>query len=92
MKVKDQTKLWRYAAWTLPFVALSAIAFAYFLGTDTLLTRFILITCVVFFSISVFWWWWALDKFTELMKDRFLMQKRFEDICNEFKKIKKDLE
>jgi hypothetical protein len=91
MELKTQTKLWKYAAWTLPFIALAAITFVYFLGYDNLVAKFIVITCTAFFGISVFWWWWALDKLTKLMEDRFALQKRFDDIYNEFRKIKKDL-
>jgi sugar/nucleoside kinase (ribokinase family) len=36
MKIDKQTKLWKYAAWTLPFLALAAIIFAYWIELSLL--------------------------------------------------------
>jgi hypothetical protein len=91
MDIKTQAKYWKYAAWTLPFVALAAIVFAFWIGDDTLLAKFIIIICTIFFSISVFWWWWALDKFTQLIKEKLGLEKKLEFFADEIRAIRKDI-
>lgn len=75
-----QARLWAYAAWTLPFVALAIIAFENYIGWDSLITRTITIISVVFFAISVFWWWWALNKIVVLLQAAKRNEENFEEI------------
>jgi hypothetical protein len=91
MKIDTQIKYWKWAAWTLPFVALSAIVFAFWIGTESTIQKFLITITAVFFGISVFWWWWALDKLATLVKDRFGVIEKMDQIVNEIKELKKDL-
>ena len=65
---ETQVRLWKYAAWTLPFVALAAIVFSSFVGIDSLFDKTIVIVSSTFFAIAVFWWWWALHKLLDVVK------------------------
>jgi hypothetical protein len=91
MKIDKQTKLWKYAAWTLPFLALAAIIFAYWIDPKSLLNKTIIIICTAFFSVSVFWWWWALDKLSLLVKEKLGIEEKFHTLTEELKAIRKDL-
>jgi hypothetical protein len=91
MNIENQTKYWKWAAWTLPFIALAGIAFAYWIDDSGLFGKFIVITSTVFFGISVFWWWWALDKLSILIKERLSFEKKFDEVVAEFKRLRKDI-
>ena len=91
MKLEKQTRLWKYAGWTLPFLALAGIVFAYWIDPTTLLNKTIIIICTVFFAVSVFWWWWALDKFTDLIKEKISLAEKFAILSKEIKEMRKDL-
>jgi hypothetical protein len=91
MKIDNQVKYWKWAAWTLPFVALGAIAFGYWIGTSTSFHIIMVITCTTFFGISVFWWWWALEKVAKMVKDRLTIEQKFEAIIDEMRSLRKDI-
>jgi len=65
---ETQVRLWKYAAWTLPFVALAVIVFSSFVGIDTLFNKAIVVISSAFFAVAVFWWWWALHKLLDVVK------------------------
>jgi len=79
-----QTMWWKYAAWTLPFVALAIIVIEYFIGNETIRQNTMLVISVTFIATSVFWWWWAINKIR-------LMLKAMERTENNFYEIKTDL-
>lgn len=91
MKINDQIKFWKYAAWTLPFTALAGIAFSYWIGYETYLGKFLIVIATVFFTISVFWWWWALEKLGKLMKDRFSLLTKLDNVMKELRDLRKDI-
>lgn len=91
MNIDKQTRLWKYAGRTLPFAALAAIVFAYWIDPTTILAKVIIIICTVFFAVSVFWWWWALDKFTILVKEKLGLEEKFSILARELKAIREDL-
>lgn len=92
MKIDIQVKWWKWAAWTLPFVALAAIVFSYLIGTHDLFHKIIVVVCTGFFGASVLWWWWALEKLHNLVKEKFKFEKKFEELVVEIRKIKKDVD
>lgn len=67
-RAEQQAKWWKYAAWTMPFVALALIVFTHFIGFTTWYEQVIVATATVFFTVSVLWWWWALNKLVDIMK------------------------
>lgn len=79
-----QTKLWSYAAWTLPFVALAIIVIGYYLNLDSLIEHIMLTISVTFIGTSVFWWWWAINKIVLIMR-------AMEQTDSNFVEIKEDL-
>lgn len=91
MNIDKQISYWKYAAWTLPFLALAGIIFFHWIGWDTTLQRFLVIIFTVFFGISVFWWWWALDKLGSLIKEKLNVVNQLNVLANEIKKLRKDL-
>lgn len=68
-KTEKQVKYWTYAAGSLPFAALAAIFFSWFIGYNTLTEKLLVLTATGFFATSVFWWWWALHKFLYVLKN-----------------------
>jgi hypothetical protein len=90
-KIAKQTakevKWWSYAAWTLPFVALAAIVFEFYIGHDDWIAKTIWATTVVFFSISVYWWW-AIHKFRDVYQAMVDNQERFNEVKEELKKVR----
>ena len=87
-----EAKLWAYAAWTLPFVALAALVFEHFIGWEHLYNKTIIVIAVVFFSISVFWWWWALNKFTIVIGAMRDTEESFGEIKDELKLTRKEIQ
>lgn len=87
-----EASLWAYAAWTLPFVALAAIVFEYFIGWNGLYGKIIIVIAVVFFSISVFWWWWALNKFNIVISAMRDTEESFSEIKEELKLTRKEIQ
>jgi hypothetical protein len=67
-KTETQVKYWTYAAGSLPFAALAAIFFSWFIGYETLIDKLLVVIATGFFATSVFWWWWALNKLLYLVK------------------------
>lgn len=91
MNIDKQISYWKYAAWTLPFLALAGIIFFHWIGWDTTLQRFLAIIFTVFFGISVFWWWWALDKLGSLIKEKLNVVNQLNVLANEIKKLRENL-
>jgi hypothetical protein len=87
-KAKLEASLWAYAAWTLPFVALSILVFEYFIGSDDWIGITIIAITVTFFSISVFWWWWALNKFVVVINSMKETSERFDEIKTDLKETR----
>lgn len=91
-KTSSEIKWWAYAAWTLPFVALSSIGFLHFIGWETLYNKSIVVGAVTFFTVSVFWWWWALFKIKSLVEILERVSQKFEIVKDNIAFIKKDIQ
>ena len=90
-KTERGAKYWKYAAWTLPFVALAALIFSEYLGINSFYKKIITITVTVFFGTSVFWWWWALDKLTFLVKTMQKTSENFNEVKENIREVKEDI-
>jgi len=88
---ETQVRLWKYAAWTLPFVALAAIVFSSFVGIESLFDKTIVIVSSTFFAIAVFWWWWALHKLLDIVKVLDATARSLQWVKNSIGSIRKDL-
>ena len=86
-----QVRLWKYAAWTLPFVALAVIVFSSFVGIDSLFDKIVVIVSSTFFAIAVFWWWWALHKLLDIVKIMDATARSLQWVKDSIGSIKKDL-
>lgn len=85
----QEVRLWTYAAWTLPFLAIALIVFEHFIGVDTWISTTLVIITTIFFSISVFWWWWALNKVVTIMAAMKANEDRFQEVIHEMKQTRK---
>jgi len=90
-KTETQVRLWKYAAWTLPFVALAAIVFSNFVGIETMFDKTIVIISSSFFAVAVFWWWWALHKLLDIVKVLDATARSLQWVKNSIGSIRKDL-
>jgi hypothetical protein len=91
MKIEQQAKLWRYAAWTSPFTALALLLGETLIGFNTLTHITSIIVVVAFITTSVFWWWWALSKLVRMLKTSEKIEQDFTLLIKELKEIKKDV-
>ena len=91
MDVKKQAQLWKYAAWTAPFTALTIILGQIFLGFDSLVNITSIIIVTVFITTSVFWWWWAVSKIVFMVRSAERVVQNFDKLSREIKEIKKDV-
>jgi len=89
-KIIIETRLWAFAAWTMPFAALAALFLFEVVGWDDLYKQSIVASGVLFFTISVFWWWWAIAKVSQLAKMFIDTREKFYDIKANIQEIKKD--
>lgn len=90
-KTQKEAKLWMYAAWTLPFVALAVLIGEILIGHETLLGATSIAVAVTFVATSVFWWWWAITKIVYMIKSSDNVIRDFETIKHELREIKKDV-
>jgi len=90
-KTEQQARLWKYAAWTAPFVALAIILGEMLLGFESIINITSISIVVIFIATSVFWWWWAIDKIYELISAFNKTDQSFDKIANELQKIRKDI-
>jgi hypothetical protein len=91
-KIQKQSKWWKYAAGTLPFVALTIVVLLDLIGWTEIHTKILFIILIIFFSSGVVWWWWAVDKIVHLTKLLIEAEHKFDDLKNEIKSIKRDIE
>ena len=89
-KTKREVAWWIRAAWTLPFVALSALFFLYFIGWGNIYEQLLVVTATLFFGISVYWWWWAIFKIVNIADLLRRTVENFDTVKQELKKFKKD--
>lgn len=87
----DEAKLWSYAAWTLPFVALAVVVFEHYIGWTDLKSKTIITITVIFFSVSVYWWWWALNKFVSLLAVFQSNEQKFAEVSGELRRTQEEL-
>jgi len=91
-QTEKQVQLWKYAAWTLPFVALAAIIISSFVGIDTMFDKTIVIISSAFFAVAVFWWWWALHKLLDIVKIMDATARSLQWVKDSIGSIRKDLQ
>lgn len=89
MKDPQQIKWWKYAAWTLPFVALTILIGEILLGFDSYLTAIIIST--TFIASTVLWWWWAINKIAVMLSRSEKMQESFKTLSEDIKEVKRDV-
>jgi hypothetical protein len=87
-KTAKEAKLWAYAAWTLPFVALALLVFENFIGWDHIYKKTLVVIASTFFAISVFWWWWALNRIVTLLQGFQKTDENFENVKKELQEAK----
>jgi len=90
-KAAKEARYWSYAAWTLPFVALSALVFEHFIGHNDWIEKTLWAISTVFFAISVFWWWWAINKIVAIMSAFKDNEDRFVKVVDELEKTRQTL-
>jgi hypothetical protein len=88
-QAKKESRLWAYAAWTLPFIAIAVLVFEHLIGWDSVITKTLTTIAIVFFSISVFWWWWALNSIVIILDAMNKNEKHFEEIKEELRETRK---
>lgn len=88
---EQQVKYWTYAAGSLPFAALAAIFFSWFIGYNTLVEKLLVVTATGFFATSVFWWWWALNKLLFIVKSLENAAESLGLVRKDIQSVRKDL-
>jgi len=91
-KFKRQSKWWKYAAWTAPFISLAALIGSELLYLNQIKGIISMATVIVFIAASVFWWWWAMDKMNELIHKYVSTEEKFVEIKDYIKETKDLLE
>lgn len=91
MNIEKQARLWKYAAWTAPFVALAVLIGQILLGFDSLVKITTIAIVVLFITTSVFWWWWAISKLVDMVNATERVIDNFNELKTEIKEIKKDV-
>lgn len=91
-KILRQTKYWRYAAWTLPFVALGLLVALDVIGAENYKDIASIAVVCVFFGCSVFWWWWAMDAIHTIFQKHQSTEQDFIEIKTYIKETKELVE
>ena len=67
-KTRQAVRLWKYAAWSLPLIALVLVLSSWYFGFQTL-EQIIIVSIIAVFSSAVFiWWWWATFTIYDVVK------------------------
>lgn len=90
-KTLREARYWTYAAWTLPFVALTVLIGEILIGSDTILGATSIAVVITFVTTSVFWWWWAITKIVYMIKTTSQVEENFQDLKRELLGLKKDI-
>lgn len=90
-KIKHEVKLWAYAGWTMPFVALAGVFFINTVGTSSAWQYMMIGGFTIFFSVSVFWWWWAIYRIQTLWKVLFNTAEKIIVVRHHIIEIREDL-
>lgn len=90
-KAVTQAQYWKYAGWTLPFVALAILLGEILIGHDTYLGITSIAVVATFVATSVFWWWWSISKIVYIIKGSEKIANEFLSIRQELREIKKDV-
>jgi len=90
-KIIRQIKWWKYAAWTLPFVAVFLLLSSEILGSDWK-AKVICGIITVFLLVSVFWWWWCVDKIKIIFAYQKANELTFKEVLKEIRETKKMFE
>jgi hypothetical protein len=85
-----ETNYWKFAASSVPIIALGTIFFVYFIGWDDLFDKLVTIGSISFFAIAVFWWWWAISKISQFSKMISDSTDKMDDIKQELVAIRKE--
>jgi hypothetical protein len=85
-----QTNYWKFAASSVPIVALGSIFFVHFIGWEDLFDKLVTIGSISFFAIAVFWWWWAISKISQFSKMISDSADKITDIKEELIAIRKE--
>ena len=88
-KIVTEIKYWKWAAWTLPFVAIITLISLDYLDLDRWYDQVSLAIIVGFYSASVLWWWWALYRIGDIYKRQVKIDQGFEELKKEIKETKK---
>lgn len=90
-KAERQASWWKYLAWSLPIIWLSAEFLLHVLGFETLEKKLLVAGGVFFFVVSVLWWWWAVDTIRLFTKAMQRTTDNFNDIKQELRKVREDI-
>lgn len=90
-KTLREASYWTYAAWTLPFVALTVLIGEILIGSDTILGATSIAVVVTFVTTSVFWWWWAITKIVYMIDMTTQVEQNFNELKSEISKLNEDL-
>jgi len=90
-KTIREVKLWSYAAWSTPFVALFILFFLQIIGWDQWYARALVSGAVIMFSIAVIWWWWAIFKVASISNSLLDTADKLKEVSVELNAINRSL-
>lgn len=90
-KAIQEVRVWSTAGKVLPYIALSGLIWAHFMGHDTMYELVAVTIATVFFTVSVTWWWWAIYKITTIITIMKNTHPRFRDISERISNIRADV-
>lgn len=91
-QAQKEASYWKFAAWTLPFVALGLLVLEYWIGSTKWFEITLLSITLIFFTVSVFWWWWAIHKIMIILEGMNRTSDNFEEIKQQLEDTKKSFQ
>jgi hypothetical protein len=90
-KLEKQVLLWNRAAIILPIFFTGILMVTYFFQVCDLETLFY-IACSLYFITAIVWWWWTMKSVHLLVKTLTATKESVQDVANELKSIRKELQ
>lgn len=83
-----QIRIWAWIAAVLPLTSLAGLFFIWTFGSDTILSKAMVVGETAMFGVAVIWWWWAIFVINKLVRQWEITRSNVSDVLLELKTIK----
>lgn len=87
-KTIRQIRIWAWIAAVLPITSLAGLFFIWTFGSQSILSKAMIVGETAMFGVAVIWWWWAIFVINKLVRQWEITRNNVSDVLVELKEIK----